>query len=408
MQDKVQKMSPEIRFKGYTDAWVLRKLGEVTCIYDGTHQTPSYKKQGIMFLSVENIKTLYSNKFISKEAFEKEFKVYPTFHDVLMTRIGDVGTSNVVTSNDKIAYYVSLALLKPKTVESYFLNAAISSTRVQKEFWKRTLHIAFPKKINKNEIEKVSIKYPNLSEQKAIGSLFKKLDNLITLQQRKIDTLKLLKKALLQQMFPEKEEDIPRVRFANFKDKWGQRKLGEIAPIRGGFSFKSSDFTTTGIAVVKISNILRNEVVGGDFVHVKELSDDKKISLYDESILIAMSGATTGKIATIRKQSNQKVYQNQRVGYFTKTELVDYQLVSILVRTTLFLEQLNTVLIAGAQPNISSKDIDDFNFYIPRLINEQRKIGMYFNKLDEYIDVLNQKSLKFESIKKSLLQKMFT
>ncbi|WP_240187821.1 restriction endonuclease subunit S, partial [Pediococcus pentosaceus] len=168
-------------------AWVLRKLGEVTSIYDGTHQTPSYKKQGIIFLSVENIKTLCSDKFISKESFKKEFKVYPTFHDILMTRIGDVGTSNVVTSNDKIAYYVSLALLKPKKVESYFLNASISSNEVQRELWKRTLHIAFPKKINKNEIEKVPIKYPNLFEQQAIGSLFKKLDDLITLQQRKID-----------------------------------------------------------------------------------------------------------------------------------------------------------------------------------------------------------------------------
>src|SRR5699024_12032904 len=71
-----------------------------------------YTSEGIKFLSVENIKTLNSNKFISKEAFEKEFKIRPEFGDVLMTRIGDVGTPNVVETNEYLAYYVSLALLK--------------------------------------------------------------------------------------------------------------------------------------------------------------------------------------------------------------------------------------------------------------------------------------------------------
>ncbi|GIO64049.1 restriction endonuclease subunit S [Paenibacillus cineris] len=192
---------PEVRFPGFTDAWEQRELGEVTEVYDGTHQTPDYKDEGIMFLSVENIKTLQSDKYISEEAFENEFKVRPEKGDVLMTRIGDVGTANVVTSNEPIAYYVSLALLKKKVLNPYFLQASIHSFAVQDEIWKRTLHIAFPKKINKNEIAKVPINFPSEQEQDKIGLFFRELDNLITLHQRNLEHLQQQKKSLLQQMF---------------------------------------------------------------------------------------------------------------------------------------------------------------------------------------------------------------
>ena len=115
---------PKRRFKEFQNAaaWEQRKLCEVVGVYDGVHQTPEYKNEGIMFLSVENIATLVSKKYISKEAFERDYKVYPERGDVLMTRIGDVGTVNVVESDEKVAFYVSLALLKPNNVDSYCLS----------------------------------------------------------------------------------------------------------------------------------------------------------------------------------------------------------------------------------------------------------------------------------------------
>ena len=193
---------PEIRFEGFTDAWEQRKLGELCDVYDGTHQTPAYKDNGIMFLSVENIKTLKSEKYISASDFERDFPVYPEAGDVLMTRIGDIGTANVVETNEPKAYYVSLALLKKKNLDPYFLKESISSESVKKDIWQRTLHIAFPKKINKNEITQVVVPYPvNEAEQNLIGSYFRRLDNLITLHQRKIEKLKNIKKACLEKMF---------------------------------------------------------------------------------------------------------------------------------------------------------------------------------------------------------------
>lgn len=193
---------PEIRFDGFTDDWEQRKLSDVAGVYDGVHQTPEYQDEGIMFLSVENISTLASEKYISEEAYDRDYKVHPEKGDILMTRIGDVGTPNVVETTEKLAYYVSLALLKPKGINSYFLNNAIQSSAFQYGLRERTLLTAIPMKINKDEIGKVDISFPmNKDEQHMIGAYFKCLDNLITLQQRKLEKLKNIKKSMLEKMF---------------------------------------------------------------------------------------------------------------------------------------------------------------------------------------------------------------
>lgn len=201
--------TPELRFKENFEEWEKSTLGSTTYIYDGTHQTPKYTDYGIMFLSVENIRTLKSNKYISEEDFKKNFKVYPEFGDVLMTRIGNIGTANTVNTNDLLAFYVSLALLKKKDLDSYFLKESIHSEAVRKDLWHRTLHIAFPQKINKNEIEKVTIKYPNSrKEQNQIGSFFKNLDDLIGKIEQQLNKLKNIKKACLNKMFVNTEDRI--------------------------------------------------------------------------------------------------------------------------------------------------------------------------------------------------------
>ena len=193
---------PKIRFKGYTDDWEQRKLGDLVGIYDGVHQTPDYQDSGIMFLSVENIATLKSEKYISEEAFERDYNVYPEKGDILMTRIGDVGTTNVVETAEKVAFYVSLALLKPNGIDSYFLSNAMKTNDFQKGLRERTLVTAIPQKINKDEIGKINIFITNNDEeQKKIGAYFSSLDHLITLHQHKCDELQKLKKFMLQNMF---------------------------------------------------------------------------------------------------------------------------------------------------------------------------------------------------------------
>src|SRR5699024_8956728 len=127
--------------------------------------------------------------------------IRPELGDVLMTRIGDVETPKVIETNEDLAYYVSLALLKPKKLNSYFLESLIRSQTVQNELWRKTLHIAFPKKINKNEIAKVEINYPEQMEQQKIGNFFSKLDQQIELEEQKLEKLEEQKKGYMQKIF---------------------------------------------------------------------------------------------------------------------------------------------------------------------------------------------------------------
>ena len=193
---------PRIRFKGFEEDWEQRKLGEVVGIYDGVHQTPKYQDNGIMFLSVENIETLQSSKYISEDDFKRDYKVYPQENDILMTRIGDVGTTNVIADNALKAYYVSLALLKYKSTNPYFLSNAIQSDYVKKGLANRTLKTAIPMKINKDEIGKVDVMLPtSVKEQTKIGEYFRNIDHLITLHQSKLEKLQKIKNSMLESMF---------------------------------------------------------------------------------------------------------------------------------------------------------------------------------------------------------------
>lgn len=148
-----------------------KKLGEVCGVFDGTHQTPKYTDYGVRFVSVENISAPYnSTKYISFEDYDNNYKTKPQRGDVLMTRIGDVGTCSVLNSDEAIAYYVSLALLRPNhhVVLSNYIKYILESNIGKKELRKKTLLTAVPLKINLGDVGKVTIPIPSLSEQNRI------------------------------------------------------------------------------------------------------------------------------------------------------------------------------------------------------------------------------------------------
>jgi len=172
-RDKLLSFEDEV----YQVEW--KTLGEVCEVYDGTHQTPKYTQLGIPFVSVENIRSLYTTeKYISKEDYDR-FKIKPKVDDVFMTRIGDIGTCAVVDRDDDLAYYVSLALLRPnrERLNSSYLKYFIGSTHGRRELNKLILHNATPIKINKGDIGKIKIAIPSLEIQSRI---VKVLDNFDT------------------------------------------------------------------------------------------------------------------------------------------------------------------------------------------------------------------------------------
>jgi type I restriction enzyme, S subunit len=153
---------------GVTVEW--KPLGEVAKTYDGTHQTPMYTSSGVPFVSVENIRNLYTTKkFISVDDFEK-YKYKPQKDDLFMTRIGDIGTCAVVENDEPLAYYVTLTLIRVdrSSILPKFLKYVIESHIGKSELYKRTLVHATPIKINLGEIGKIIIPIPPLKVQAEI------------------------------------------------------------------------------------------------------------------------------------------------------------------------------------------------------------------------------------------------
>ena len=159
-----------------------KKLNEIAEIYDGTHQTPEYKDSGIPFISVENIDDIYSSKkFISTEAYN-QYKIKPQLGDLFMTRIGSIGKCAVMNKEMDLAYYVSLALIRPnqQIINTRYLKHFIESTQGKKELSKRTLHHAVPIKVNKDDVGKIEIAFPTLEIQEKIVNVLDNFDSICT------------------------------------------------------------------------------------------------------------------------------------------------------------------------------------------------------------------------------------
>jgi type I restriction enzyme S subunit len=184
----------------------LMLLSQICKIYDGTHQTPKYVDEGVPFYSVEHVSKddFSKTKFITEEVFTKECKrVSIEQGDILMTRIGSVGVPKFIDWDVRASFYVSLALLKPKIEEinMEWLSYYIQSLDIQRDIWRLTIHVAFPKKINLGDIGKIKIKLPSKAVQESNYVLLKSLDQNINLTIKKIKASEELKKGLLQQMF---------------------------------------------------------------------------------------------------------------------------------------------------------------------------------------------------------------
>ena len=407
---------PEIRFPGFTEDWEERKLGDVTAeVFQGINTAGDkveYSDTGTPILQAKHITggdvTFDEARFLDKERYSNYFPKYvPVENDILFANIGTIGPSTVVRDESEflVAWNIlKITLKKPEIAE--FIQLQLDQLN-QKHYFDSVLTGNATKFVNKDEMLRTPISVPTIEEQKKVGAFFSNIQRAITLHQRKLDLLKETKKGFLQKMFPKNGAKVPEIRFSGYMEDWEERKLGEVSPLRGGFAFKSNKFVKEGIPIVRISNILSNGSVGGEFVYYTAQEKDANYLLPDKSALLAMSGATTGKVSILNNPNNNKVYQNQRVGYFTKTKNVDYSFISALVRSKIFLDQLNSVLVAGAQPNISSKDINVFELTIPKNIEEQKKIGNFFKQLDDTIALHQRKLDLLKETKKGFLQKMF-
>ncbi|PPZ91312.1 restriction endonuclease subunit S [Cloacibacterium normanense] len=201
--------SKKLRFKNenndFYSEWKSTKLKNISQIFDGTHQTPKYVKKGVPFYSVENLtaNNFSVTKYISEEVFIKENnRVKIEKGDILMTRIGDIGTVKYIDWNVNASFYVSLALIKSNNDNnSKYLAQYISSDKFQNELWNRTIHVAFPKKINLGEIGECLLKIPCIEEQTKIANFLSSIQEKIETEKQILEKLEQQKKFLMANLF---------------------------------------------------------------------------------------------------------------------------------------------------------------------------------------------------------------
>lgn len=323
-------------------------------------------------MSVENIATLKSSKFISEEDFKRDYKVYPQENDILMTRIGDVGTTNVVTDNGLKAYYVSLALLKYNSTDPYFLSNAIQSDYVQKGLANRTLKTAIPMKINKDEIGKVSVMLPlSATEQQQIGKYFRSLDHLITLHQRN-------------------SADFVSRFFSDFTNTWEQRKLSDIATMHariGWQNLRTSEFLDSGDYMLITGTDFNDGAVNYStchFVEKERYEQDKHIQIKNGSILITKDG-TLGKVAYVQGLSMPATLNAGVFNVEIKDETkVDNKYLFQYLKAPFLMDYVDKKATGGTIKHLNQNILIDFPVVMPSKA-EQEAIGVYFEQLDNII-----------------------
>ena len=396
-------------------AWEQRKLGDIgkarsgvgfpDAEQGGVTGIPFFKVSDMNLDGNENEMTVANNYVTAEQIAVHRWSPITELPAIFFAKVG----AAVMLNRKRLCRF-------PFLLDNNTMAYSLSSTKWDADFAKALfgtvdltslVQVGALPSYNARDVESMEIYLPSLLEQEQIGGFFKQLDTLITLHQRKCDETKRLKKYMLQKMFPQNGEKVPEIRFSGFTDDWEQRKLGDVAPLRGGYAFKSSEYKKDGTPIVRISNILPDGSIGADFACYDDMENDENISLRNGDALLAMSGATTGKVSILKCKNTDKYYQNQRVGYFKRNIQYNYDFVSTIVRSDLFKEQLMSVLVAGAQPNVSSKEIDSFEFVFPLNIEEQKKIGQYFANLDTLITLHQRELENLQNIKKFMLGKMF-
>ena len=257
---------PKIRFKGYEDDWEQRKLSDIYAsignAFVGT-ATPYYVESGHFYLESNNIKDGQINHnseiFINDEFYEKQKDKWLHTGDMVMVQSGHVGHAAVIPEElDNSAAHALIMFRHPKEkIEPYFLNYQYQTNKSKKKIEEITTGNTI-KHILASDMQEFVVDITNYDEQKKIGSYFQKLDHLITLHQRKCEETKSLKKYMLQKMFPENGNCVPKIRFSGFADAWEQRKLGEVAQeFKSGNSLKADEIDITGDYPVYGGNGLR-------------------------------------------------------------------------------------------------------------------------------------------------------
>lgn len=376
---KTNNNIPAYRFQGYTDAWELRKLGEVAEIVMG--QSPDSKN----YTDNPSDKILVQGNADLKDGF-----VIPRVWTTQVTKTAEKGDLILsvrapVGDVGKTDYDVVLGRGVAGIKGNEFIYHLLVKMKLFGYWTKLSTGSTF-ESINSDDIKNSIISLPTLPEQKAIGSFFSTLDQQITLHQRKLDMFKEQKKTYLKLLFPAKGQSKPALRFQGFEDDWEEVKLGDVVlqEIKG--KAKSEMLGSTEV-------YLETEYLNGG---TKSFVDCEK-DVEEDDILILWDGSQAGMVYhgfSGALGSTLKAYRPKESGKFIYYQLVSHQ--------NLIFEKYRTPNI----PHVIKTFTDEFHVFYTSL-PEQEAIGTFFQTLDQEIAQVEDKLTSLKEMKKTLLRKLF-
>ena len=380
--------TPEIRFEGFTDDWEQHKLYEIGQIVTGTTPPTSDAENyngDLLFVSPADID---DNRYITKTITTVSEKGFNTGREIRK------GASLFVSIGSSIG---KVAQMAEKAITNQQINAVVPNDNYDDDFVLSLLETqssnvkaiasnqAVPI-VNKSTFSNIDILVPpNITEQQKMGKYFANPDNLITLHQRKCESLQHLKSAMLVKMFPKQGETKPEIRFEGFTDDWEQRKLGECCQ-----EFKSGSF----ISASDIGDVGKYPVYGGNGLRgfSAEYNHD------GEFALIGRQGALCGNM----NYSVGRAYFTEHAIAVQANKTADTKFLYYLLRKM----NLGQYSDQSAQPGLAVGKLVKLTELFPS-VAEQIKIGHQFMGIDNLITLHQRKCESLQHLKSALLHKIF-
>lgn len=383
-----ETLMPLIRFSRFTGRWENNKLGDLgsVAMCKRIFKEQTSENGDIPFFKIGTFGKK-ADAFIPRAIFEeyKEKYSFPELGDILISASGTIGRAVVYKGED--SYFQDSNIIWFKRDKELINNSFL------KQFYEIVkwagLEGSTIKRLYNSNILSTRINLPKLEEQTKIGEFFEQLDKIITLQQQLLNDHKQLKKAMLQKMFPQKGESVPRVRFAGFNGDWREKELSELAERFDNLRIPiTSSERIAGSTPYYGANGIQGYIEG--YTHDGEF------------ILVAEDGANDLKNYPVQHVTG-KVWVNNHAHVLSGiTGTTDnYFLMNSIKQTN-----IEPFLVGGGRAKLNANIMMKIKFYIPE-IDEQEKVGNFFKQLDETIALHEQKLETYQELKKAMLQKMF-
>ncbi len=412
----MSKKSPELRFKGFTDDWEERKLGEVgktksgigfpDAQQGGMQGTPFYKVSDMNNPGNEVVMMNANNYASDSQIKENKWNpIDPQNSGVVFAKVG----AAIFLDRKRI---VDTSFLIDNNMMSYLFDSSwnryFGKTLFEKLRLSRFAQVGAIPSFNGSDVENIKVMVPEIEEQQKIGSFFKQLDEIIALHQRKLDLLKEQKKGYLQKMFPKNGAKVPELRFAGFADDWEERKLGEVGNTFTGLSGKTKeDFGHGEGKFITYMNVFSNPVADLDGLESVEI-DNKQFQVKAGDVLFTTSSETPEEVgmSSMWLGNADNIYLNSFCFGYRPTIEFDKYYLAFMLRSAPIRKKFQLLAQGISRYNISKNKVMEMSIPVPS-IEEQELLGAFFNNLNQTIALHQRKLDLLKEQKKGFLQKMF-